>query len=122
MLVEDVDSDNCMVEIQVSALYHFIVLMFLIFHSIKPFEHKLKECTQIFRTRARHKYIGVPVSTHKPEIIDRCTKMPYPNATAAAIARPRVADLPRPRDAVIDMVVLRVCSDTASTTFRSAFA
>lgn len=94
--------------------------MFLILHSIKPLEYKLKECTQIFWTRARHKYIGVPVSTHKAGNDPHMET--YPNATAAANARPRVADLPRPRDAVIDIVMLRVCSDIASTIFRSAFA
>ena len=46
----------------------------------------------------------------------------HPNATAAAIESPKVADLPRPRDAVIATVEHNVCADIASTTLSSALA
>ena len=51
------------------------------------------------------------------------TKMlEYPNATAAAMLRPRAADLPRPRAAVMATVLRNVCSDMASTNLSKAFA
>ena len=46
----------------------------------------------------------------------------YPKATAAAMLRPRAADLPRPRAAVMATVLRSVCSDMASTNFNKAFA
>ena len=46
----------------------------------------------------------------------------YPNATAAAIAKPSAADLPRPRAAVKATVVRKVFSEIASTNFKTALA
>ena len=46
----------------------------------------------------------------------------HPKATAAAIATPRAADLPRPLDAVKATVVRSVFSEMASTNCNTAFA
>lgn len=46
----------------------------------------------------------------------------YPNETAAAMASPSVADLPRPLAAVIVTVGRSVCSDMVSTNLSTAFA
>jgi hypothetical protein len=46
----------------------------------------------------------------------------YPNATADAMARPKAADLPRPRAAVSATVLRRVFSEIASKKVKIAFA
>jgi hypothetical protein len=46
----------------------------------------------------------------------------YPKATADAMARPKAADLPRPRAAVSATVLRRVFSEIASKNVKIAFA
>lgn len=50
------------------------------------------------------------------------TKTSYPNATEAAIAKPKAADFPLPLAAVITTVLRSVFSEMASTNFRTATA
>lgn len=51
---------------------------------------------------------------------DVTNMLAYPNATAAEMARPSAADLPRPRAAVSDTVLRRVFSDMASINLSKA--
>jgi hypothetical protein len=59
MLMENVDPDDGVIEVGVCRLDDLVVLMFPISNSIKTFQHKLKQCPQIFRTRTGDKYVGV---------------------------------------------------------------
>lgn len=44
VLLEDIDPHHCMVKLWVGRLDNLIMFMFFELHTIKSFEHKLKEC------------------------------------------------------------------------------
>lgn len=119
-----VDPDQSTVKLWVGRLYNFVMLMLLIINTVKSLQYEIKESSKVLRTWRGNKDVRIPRTGESGKQYSKTvhSNNTHPNATAAATASPSAADLPRPRDAVTATVERRVCSDTASTNLRSAFA
>ena len=57
VLMEDVDPDNGFVELWIGGLDDLVVLVLHVVKGIKPFQDKLEDCFEVFRTRGGDEYV-----------------------------------------------------------------
>lgn len=61
MLTKDINADDSLVKLRISALGNIVIQMFFISKSVHAFEYKLEQRLQILRTGTRYEDIRIPV-------------------------------------------------------------
>lgn len=112
--LEHIDANDTVVELLVGRLHNLVVEMLFVLEPIEALENKVEQRLQVLGIGGSDEDVrvaGLPLISNCLHIQDAVY---YPNATAAAIARPKAADLPRPREAVSATVLRRDFSEIAS--------